>query len=233
MVTNVPGRKPPKPLDKDRLEELALAYVARFAMSAAKLDGYLRRKLRERGWEGEGRAAGPDSTLVARFVAAGYVDDAAFRARRRAAACCAAAMASGGSTRRWARRASARTIRGEVRAGAARRSARPRWRWRASAASGPFGGGPPDRARREKQIAAMLRAGHPLDSARELVDAASVAAAEHWAETDEMRLKPALVALALALSPDRRRRLLAAAGAAGAVAGQCRAGRCIRSPACR
>ena len=51
---------------------------------------------------------------------------------------------------------------------------------------GPFGAGPPDRQRREKQIAAMLRAGHPLDSARELVDAASEEAAEQWAaEPDE------------------------------------------------
>ena len=46
---------------------------------------------------------------------------------------------------------------------------------------GPFGLEPLDRPRREKQIAAMLRAGHPLDSARELVDAASVEAAEDWA----------------------------------------------------
>ncbi|HEX7712023.1 MAG TPA: hypothetical protein VF418_13905, partial [Sphingomonadaceae bacterium] len=46
---------------------------------------------------------------------------------------------------------------------------------------GPFGLEPLDRARREKQIAAMLRAGHPLDSARELVDATSVEAAEDWA----------------------------------------------------
>jgi regulatory protein len=37
------------------------------------------------------------------------------------------------------------------------------------------------RARREKQLAAMLRAGHALDSTRELVDAATVEAAEDWA----------------------------------------------------
>ena len=43
-----------------------------------------------------------------------------------------------------------------------------------------------DRAAREKQIAALLRAGHPLDSARELVNAASEAAAELWAgQADE------------------------------------------------
>jgi regulatory protein len=46
---------------------------------------------------------------------------------------------------------------------------------------GPFGSEPLDRAKREKQLATMLRAGHRLDSAREMVDAASVAAAEKWA----------------------------------------------------
>ena len=51
---------------------------------------------------------------------------------------------------------------------------------------GPFGRDSVDRERRQKQIAAMLRAGHPLDSAREMVDAASEEAAEEWAaEADE------------------------------------------------
>ena len=45
---------------------------------------------------------------------------------------------------------------------------------------GPFGAERPDRKAREKQIAAMLRAGHPLDNARGLVDAQSVEAAEDW-----------------------------------------------------
>ena len=39
-------RRPPKPLDAVRMEELALAYVARFATSAAKVKTYLNRKLR-------------------------------------------------------------------------------------------------------------------------------------------------------------------------------------------
>ncbi|MFA7587038.1 MAG: hypothetical protein WCY11_12745, partial [Novosphingobium sp.] len=45
---------------------------------------------------------------------------------------------------------------------------------------GPFGAAVPDRAARERQIAAILRAGHPLDSARRMVDAETVAAAEEW-----------------------------------------------------
>jgi SOS response regulatory protein OraA/RecX len=66
----------PRPLTAARLEELALAYVARFATSAAKLEDYLRRKLRERGWEGEDEA--PVAALVARYVEAGFVDDLAY-----------------------------------------------------------------------------------------------------------------------------------------------------------
>ena len=40
------------PLDEAGLNELALAYVARYATSRAKLLAYLARKLRERGWGG-------------------------------------------------------------------------------------------------------------------------------------------------------------------------------------
>ncbi len=171
----------PGPLDAARLDELALTYVARFATSAAKLERYLRRKLRERGWDGERE---PDlAALVGRYVELGYVDDAAF-----------ARAKSGGLLRRGygARRVSEalreagieEAIREEVRPGEGveRRAALALARKRGF---GPFGRGrepgPLDRARRHKQIAAMLRAGHPLDSAREMVDAASEAAAELWA----------------------------------------------------
>jgi regulatory protein len=51
---------------------------------------------------------------------------------------------------------------------------------------GPFGSSPLDKPLREKQIAAMLRAGHSVDSARRVVDAASAAEAEQWAaEADD------------------------------------------------
>ncbi|MFA7586267.1 MAG: hypothetical protein WCY11_08755, partial [Novosphingobium sp.] len=75
-----PRKRPPRPLDPARMEDMALAYVARFSTTAAKLEAYLARKLRERGWEGE---TAPDlAALVARFVAVGYVDDAAFAVAR-------------------------------------------------------------------------------------------------------------------------------------------------------
>lgn len=172
----------PRPLDAARLDELALAYVARFATSAGRLSAFLRRKLSERGWSGDeadGGLAVADA-LVARFVAAGYVDDAAF-ARARAAGL----LGRGYGERRIEQalrgagigeddRAAARAEEGEARRAALRLAARRGF--------GPFGaGGPLDRARRDKQIAAMLRAGHPLDTACRLIDAASVAEARTWA----------------------------------------------------
>ena len=52
---------------------MALAYVARFSTSAAKFERYLVRKLREKGWDGEGEP--PVAATVARYVELGYVDD--------------------------------------------------------------------------------------------------------------------------------------------------------------
>lgn len=100
------GRRPAsRPLNPARLEELALAYAARFATSAARLEHYLSRKVRERGWgevpdpsgaseeDEDGTSPTGDEALeaaratvtavVGRCVALGYVNDAAF-ARARA-----------------------------------------------------------------------------------------------------------------------------------------------------
>ena len=66
----------PKPLDAAKLSELALTYVARYATTRHKLFVYLRRKLKERGWDGEGP---PDIEAIAdRLVELQYIDDAAF-----------------------------------------------------------------------------------------------------------------------------------------------------------
>ena len=46
---------------------------------------------------------------------------------------------------------------------------------------GPFAAEPPDRPRREKQLAAMLRAGHPMDIARQVVNATDAQALRDWA----------------------------------------------------
>lgn len=65
-----------RPLDQHQLNELALAYVGRFATTRTKLQRYLRRKLFERGWDG---ASAPDiDGLTEHFAGRGYVDDSAF-----------------------------------------------------------------------------------------------------------------------------------------------------------
>lgn len=176
-------RRVPKPLDPARMEEMALAYVARFATSAGKLSDYLRRKLRERGWEAE---ASPDiPALVGRFVAIGYVDDATY-ARGKAQGL----LRRGYGARRIDQALGAAGIAEPLREEShgsdveRRRAVLVLARKRRF---GPFGVVPlSDRAAREKQVGAMLRAGHPLDHAREVVNAVSVEALEEWVdETDD------------------------------------------------
>ena len=174
-------KRPPRPLDARRLNDLALHYVARFATSAAKLEDYLKRKLRERGWEGEGE---PDlRALTKKFVAAGYIDDEAY-----ARAKSGALLRRGFGNRRIGQALSAagiaEDIRVEVRAGevAERRAA---LALASKRRFGPFGAAELDRPARDKQIAAMLRAGHTFDTARALVGAADEAAAHDWADRAE------------------------------------------------
>lgn len=174
-------KRPAKPLDPARLEEMALAYVARFSTSAAKFERYLTRRLREKGWEGEGEP--PVAETVARYVELGYVDDESY-----------ARMKSGSLLRRGygARRVSqalgeagiAEDLRAQVAPGeaAAREAAATYARRRRF---GPFGSAPADPATREKQLAALVRAGHGFDAARALVNAAGVAEVEQW--IDEAR----------------------------------------------
>ncbi len=184
-----PARRPkraPQPLDSARLEELALAYVARFATSAAKLETYLRRKLYERGWDGDGDAptAAPVAALIGRLVSAGYVDDTAY-ARSKSGSL----LRRGYGERRIGQALGAAGIAAEVREEVRSGESAQRRAALALAAKrrfGPFGNKAGDRAAREKQIGAMLRGGHPLDSARELVNATSIEAAEQWAaDADE------------------------------------------------
>ena len=170
-------KRPPKPLDPRRLNDLALHYVARFATSAAKLEDYLRRKVRERGWEGED---GPDlAALTEKFVTAGYIDDEAY-----ARAKSGALLRRGFGNRRIGQALNAagisEEIRTEVRAGdAAERQAA--LALAAKRRFGPFGSAELDRPARDKQIAAMLRAGHSFDTARALITASDVKAAQDWA----------------------------------------------------
>jgi regulatory protein len=151
------------PLTRSKLDELALRYVGRYATTRAKLRSYLARKLRERGWDGEGE---PDlEQLAERFAELGYVNDAAFALSKSQAL----------SNRGYGKRrlieklkvagiaeedsAAARALADEEAVAAALRFAERK-------RIGPFGDGPGDPRQREKAIAAMIRAGHRFGLAR-------------------------------------------------------------------
>ena len=174
-----PKRRNPQPLTPPVLEEMALTYVARFATTQSKLRAYLRRKLLERGWGGEG--APPVEALVERYAELGYVDDAAW-----------ARMKAGSLLRRGygARRVgealqvagvdadlqdAVRPAELEQRRAALVFARRRRF--------GPFAVQAPDRPAREKHVGAMMRAGHRLDIARRIVDAETPEAAQEWVES--------------------------------------------------
>jgi regulatory protein len=173
----VQTRRNPKPLDRARLEELALAYVARFATTRAKLEAYLARKLRERGWAED---TPPQVTQLAlRFEEAGYIDDAAYATAK------AGSLLRRGYGRRRVDQAlnhagvdeavrDAVPLGDDALRGAALSLVRKR-------RFGPFGAVLADRAVRQKQIAAMLRAGHSMEHVLALIDARSVGEAEEWA----------------------------------------------------
>lgn len=178
-------KRAPKPLSAPVLEELALSYVARFATSAAKLERYLKRKLRERGWDSEDPEEAPDLTaLVARFVDKGYVDDAAY-ARARSSDLLRRGYGANRVRQALGQAGIAEQLREDVQPGEAvkRRAA---LHLASKRRFGPFGLEPLERDKREKQIAAMLRAGHTFDHARAIIGAPDENRAREWvAEAEE------------------------------------------------
>lgn len=177
-------RKPAKPLDEARLRDLALSYVARFATTGTRLERYLKRKLRERGWDGEGEPDLP--ALAARFAELGYIDDAVW-----AGAKSGDLLRRGFGARRIGQALSEAGVDEATRAAVAPG----RWEQRQAAVDlarrkrfGAFSrepAGAADPARRQKQLAAMVRAGHGFEIARRVIDAAGEAELESW--VDEAR----------------------------------------------
>lgn len=176
-------KSPPPPIDATRLEEMAIAYVARFATSAGRLAAYCRRKLRERGHVGVDDGVPPPdvAALVARFVALGYVDDAGY-ARARSGAL----LHRGYGARRVSQTLRADGIDEDLRAATAPGEAARREAVAAYASRRRFGPyareqkALTDPRAREKQLAAMLRAGHDITDARHVLAARSVAEIELW-----------------------------------------------------
>ncbi|WP_344709209.1 regulatory protein RecX [Sphingomonas humi] len=158
-----------RPLNQAALQELAFGYVARFATSRAKLSTYLKRKLRERGWDDAGE---PEvAAVVEKVVGLGFVDDAAFAGMK------AASLTRRGYGKGRVRMALAASgiapedgsdaldlAEGQQVAAALRFAERKR--------IGPYAAVQGDMSARQKALAAMLRAGHPMDLARRIVAAA-------------------------------------------------------------
>ena len=153
------------PLDVESLEQLAIDYVGRYGTTRAKLAAYLRRKLRERGWGGQGEP--PIDAVVAGIARLGYVDDAAFAAAR------AEELGRRGyGERRVSEALRAAGVAEEDRAEAEARARDGRWeaalRLARRRGVGPFAAQEPDREARERAFAVLMRAGHPPDLARRL-----------------------------------------------------------------
>jgi regulatory protein len=181
------------PLTEVKLRDLALHYAARFASTGARLEGYLLRKIRERGLaeDADGRTVEIDvPALVARLVELGYVDDDAY-ARMRARDL--------GARGYGARRVEETLRHAGVGEGIRQAHAPGEAEGRRAAALmakkkrlGPFGAPPEARdpllARKahEKAVAAMLRAGHQYEHVKAVLAARGIAEVEDWiAEAQE------------------------------------------------
>lgn len=163
------GRRAPRPLGPEALTELAVHYVARFATSRAKLTTYLRRKLKERGWEG---AIEPDvDGLVQRLAGQGFVDDRAFAEAR-----AGSLLRRGYGGRRVHAALSQAGIEPADREGASQaveaEALRAALRFAERRRIGPWARATMEREERAKALAAMIRAGHGFDLARRIVETA-------------------------------------------------------------
>lgn len=174
-MASIKARRAIPPLDRKRLDELALRYVGRYATTRAKLRSYLARKLRERGWS---EPDPPDlEALGQRFAELGYVDDAAFALSKSQAL-----AARGFGKRRLIDKLRIAGVEDDD-AAAARDHAdaealETALRFAGRRRIGPFAAAAPDPRQREKWIAALVRAGHGFALARAIVELAPGAAVD-------------------------------------------------------
>jgi len=166
IMTMRRARRPLEPLRPADLEWFALRYVERYATTRGKLNDYLKRKIRERGWGGE---AEPDPAgLAQRMADLGYIDDRAFAEAK------AGAMGRRGLGARRVNQAL--WIAGVEEADAAVVSPILEDNVVTSAIAfarrkriGPYAHEAAERPLQERQVAAMVRAGHSPGLARRIV----------------------------------------------------------------
>jgi regulatory protein len=160
-VPNKPRRAPP-PLDAEKLRELALRYVGKYATTRAKLRAYLSRKIRERGWEGEP----PDlERLADRFAELGLIDDSAY-ALAKARSLGARGYGKRRLTDQLRHAGVDETDQAKAAAHADQAAVEAALMLARRRRIGPFASQAPDPRLQEKWIAAMVRAGHGFSLAR-------------------------------------------------------------------
>ncbi|TRD10967.1 RecX family transcriptional regulator [Erythrobacter insulae] len=183
-----------KPLDETGLRDLALSYAARFATTGAKVEAYLARKIRERGIaeDADGRTLDVDiPSLVSRLIELGYVNDDAY-ARMKSRDL----TARGYGARRVEQALWAAGVDEAVRRDHSPTEAAAREAVASLAKKRRFG--PYSKAlqtdddesstlvnyqkQQEKQVAAMLRAGHNMQHIRFIMDISNIADIEQWIE---------------------------------------------------
>jgi len=160
-------KKPAPPLDNRRLRDLALHYAGRYATTKAKLTRYLQRKIRERGWK-EGETIADLEKLARDFAELGYVDDAAYaEARARSFA------RRGYGARRLEQDLYAAGISDDDAASARAEGENAAFTSAQTFARrkriGPYASEIASPEKRQKQLAAFMRAGHGFDLAKQFV----------------------------------------------------------------
>ena len=163
VSSSAKARRAKPPLKEATLQELALRYVGKYATTRAKLRGYLARKIRERGWEGDREA--DLERLANRFAELGYIDDAGYAlgqsrslsargyGKQRLTQKLRVAGVDEGDSKDANAHADAEAVSAALRFAQRRRI-------------GPFATSIAERPQREKWIGSMVRAGHNFALAR-------------------------------------------------------------------
>lgn len=166
-----------KPLNRAALEAMALRYVERFQTSEARVVRHLKQKLRQRDWADE---CDPDPEGIARRLAElGYISDSSFaEARARGA------QRKGLGPARLRQDLAAYGVGKDLAATAAESmdAVSAALAFARRRRLGPFGPPAEEPRLRQRQMAAMLRAGHTLDLSRKILEAENIGAAEELSE---------------------------------------------------
>lgn len=161
------SRRALPPLTDQKLTELALRYVGKYATTRAKLRAYLNRKLRERGWNGD---HGPDLEAIAeRFARNGYIDDEAYALSK-----AQSLIGRGYGKRRVLQSLRVAGVEEDDSAAATdhvdSEAVAAALRFAERRKLGPFASNRPDDPReQQKALGAMLRAGHGFGLSREIL----------------------------------------------------------------